>query len=464
MPQRIKMPERPANQRNKDFLQVNTGYTGEQMMTEAKRCLQCKKPLCIEGCPVEIDIPGFVKELAQGNPEGAFEVIKSKNNLPAVCGRVCPQENQCEKYCVLAKKGESVAIGNLERYAADWAAGNLKKTENRRKSQNGIKIAVIGSGPAGLTAAGDLANMGYDVTVFESLHDIGGVLRYGIPEFRLPVEVLDIEINNLKRSGVKFVLNTLVGRTKTVKDLFDEGFQSVFIGTGAGLPVFMGIEGENLNHIYSANEFLVRINLMRAFDFPNYDTPVYKGGNIVVVGGGNTAMDSARTALRLGAASVKLVYRRTENEMPARKEERLHAQKEGVEFVPLANPVKFIGDERGFVKAAECVKMELGEPDESGRRRPREIENSNFIIETDMVILALGLNPNPVLPSLTEKLQTDSRGYLIIDDNYMTSIPGIFAGGDIVGGDTVIQAMGMGKQAAKRINKYLNDKAKVKST
>lgn len=462
MPQRIKMPERPANQRNKDFLQVNTGYTGEQMMAEAKRCLQCKKPLCIEGCPVEIDIPGFVKELAQGNPEGAFKVLKSKNNLPAVCGRVCPQENQCEKHCVLAKKGESVAIGNLERYAADWAAGNLKKTENRRKNQNGIKIAVIGSGPAGLTAAGDLANMGYDVTVFESLHDIGGVLRYGIPEFRLPVEVLDIEINNLKRSGVKFVLNTLVGRTKTIQDIFDEGFQSVFIGTGAGLPVFMGIEGENLNHIYSANEFLVRVNLMRAFDFPNYDTPVYKGAKIVVVGGGNTAMDSARTALRLGAASVKLVYRRTENEMPARKEERIHAQKEGVEFVPLANPVKFIGDERGFVKAAECVRMELGEPDESGRRRPRETENSNFMIETDMVVLALGLNPNPVLPSLTEKLQTDSRGYLIIDDNYMTSVPGIFAGGDIVGGDTVIQAMGMGKQAAKRINKYLSGKAEVK--
>lgn len=458
MSQRVKMPERPANQRNKDFEQVNTGYTRQQMIEEAKRCLQCKNPFCVEGCPVEINIPGFIKELASDNPEAAIKELKKKNNLPAVCGRVCPQENQCEKYCILTKKGESVAIGNLERYAADWAADNLKDEDNLSSvKSNGIKIAVIGSGPAGLTASGDLAKMGYDVTVFESLHDLGGVLRYGIPEFRLPVDVLDVEINNLKKLGIKFVLNTLVGRTKTVKDLFEEGFRSIFIGTGAGLPVFLGIDGENLNHIYSANEFLVRVNLMRAFDFPNYDTPVYRGKNIVVVGGGNTAMDSARTALRLGALSVKLVYRRTENEMPARKEERVHAKEEGVELVPLTNPVKFIGDEKGFVKGVECIKMELGEPDESGRRRPRKVENSNFIIDTDMVVLALGLNPNPVLPSLTKGLNTDSHGYLIIDDNYMTSISGIFAGGDIVGGDTVIQAMGMGKQAAKRIAEYLKN-------
>lgn len=458
MPQRVKMPERQPNERNKDFKQVNTGYTHEQMLEEAKRCLQCKNPFCVEGCPVEIDIPGFIKLLAQDNPSGAIKVLKQKNNLPAVCGRVCPQENQCEKYCVLGKKSESVAIGNLERYAADWSAKNIKDKNVVPVKNNGIKAAVIGSGPAGLTAAGDLANMGYDVTVFESLHDIGGVLRYGIPEFRLPVDVLDIEINSLKDLGIKFVLNTLIGRTKTIKELKEEGYKAVFIGTGAGLPVFLGIEGENLNHIYSANEFLVRVNLMRAFDFPNYDTPVYKGKNIVVVGGGNTAMDSARTALRLGAASVKLVYRRTENEMPARKEERLHANEEGIEFVTLTNPVKFEGDEKGFVKSVECVKMELGEPDESGRMRPQKVEGSNFNIDADMVVLALGLNPNPVLPSLTEGLETDSHGYLIIDDNYMTSIPGIFAGGDIVGGDTVIQAMGMGKQAAKRIDAYLKDK------
>ncbi|MDR1195618.1 MAG: NADPH-dependent glutamate synthase [Endomicrobium sp.] len=457
MSQRMKMPERLPDERNKDFEQVNTGYTHNQMLEESKRCLQCKKPFCVEGCPVEIDIPKFIKELSNDNPAQAIKILQRKNNLPAVCGRVCPQENQCEKYCILSRKGESVAIGNLERYSADWAAANIKEQNASADiKRNGIKIAVVGSGPAGLTAAGDLANMGYEVTVFESLHDIGGVLRYGIPEFRLPIEVLDIEINNLKNMGIKFVLNTLIGRTKTVKELFEEGFKSIFIGTGAGLPAFLGIEGENLNHIYSANEFLVRVNLMRAFDFPNYDTPVYKGKNIAVIGGGNTAMDSARTALRLGASSVKLVYRRTENEMPARKEERLHAKEEGVEFVTLTNPVKFIGDEKGFVKAVECVKMELGDPDESGRRRPKKIENSNFLTETDTVILALGLNPNPVLPSLTQGLSTDSHGYLIIDDNYMTTIPGVFAGGDIAGGDTVIQAMGMGKQAAKRINEYLS--------
>ncbi|MDR2426283.1 MAG: NADPH-dependent glutamate synthase [Endomicrobium sp.] len=458
MRQRMKMPERLPNERNKDFLQVNIGYTRKQMLEEAKRCLQCKKPFCVEGCPVEINIPKFIKELSDDNPAQAIKIIKQKNNLPAVCGRVCPQESQCEKYCILSRKGESVGIGNLERYSADWAAANAqKKTSPSDINKNGIKIAIIGSGPAGLTAAGDLANMGYEVTVFESLHDIGGVLRYGIPEFRLPLDVLEIEIGNLKSMGIEFILNTLVGRTKTVKELFEEDFKSIFIGTGAGLPVFLGIEGENLNHIYSANEFLVRVNLMRAFDFPNYDTPVYKGKNIVIIGGGNTAMDSARTALRLGASSVKLVYRRTENEMPARKEERLHAQEEGIEFITLTNPVKFIGDEKGFVKAVECIKMELGEPDESGRRRPKKVEGSNFGIEADMAILALGLNPNPVLPSLTEGLNTDSHGYLIIDDNYMTSIPGVFAGGDIVGGDTVIQAMGMGKQAAKRINEYLKN-------
>ena len=458
MSQRVKMPERDPNIRNKDFEEVNSGYTSEQMLEEAKRCLQCKKPFCVQGCPVEINIPGFIKHLSENDPAGAYSVIKEKNNLPAVCGRVCPQENQCEKHCILSKKGESIAIGNLERYNADWAAKNLKEEAVLPKKKNNIKIAVIGSGPAGLTCAGDLAKLGYDVTIFESLHDTGGVLRYGIPEFRLPIDVLNKEVDALKEMGIKFILNTLVGRTKTIKDLFDEGYKSIFIGTGAGLPVFLGIEGENLNHIYSANEFLVRVNLMRSFIFPEYDTPMYKGKNVVVIGGGNTAMDSVRTAMRLGAESVKLIYRRTESEMPARKEERLHAKEEGVEFIPLTNPVRFIGDEKNFVKAVECLKMELGEPDESGRRRPQKVEGSNFIIETDMVVLALGLNPNPVLSSLTEGLETDEDGYLKIDENYMTTIPGIFAGGDIAGGDTVIQAMGMGKQAAKKMDIYLQNK------
>lgn len=457
MSQRVKMPERDPKVRNKDFKQVNTGYTEAEMLEESKRCLQCKQAFCAQGCPVEINIPGFIKELSQNNPKNAIKVLKEKNNLPAVCGRVCPQENQCEKYCILSKKGESVAIGNLERYAADWAAENLKEEGTAVKS-NGIKIAVVGSGPAGLTCGGDLAKLGFEVTIYESLHDTGGVLRYGIPEFRLPIDVLDKEIDSLKNLGIKIELNTLIGRTKTIKDLFEEGYKAIFVGTGAGLPVFLGIEGENFNNIYSANEFLVRVNLMRAFDFPNYDTPIHKGKNVVVVGGGNTAMDSARTALRLGAKSVKLVYRRTENEMPARKEERIHAHEEGIEFVTLANPVKFIGDDNNFVKAVECIKMELGEADESGRRRPKKIEGSNFIIETDLVILALGLNPNPVLPSLTEGLSTDDCGYLIVDDNYMTTMSGVFAGGDIVGGDTVIQAMGMGKQAAKKIVQYLKNK------
>ncbi|MDR3253901.1 MAG: NADPH-dependent glutamate synthase [Endomicrobium sp.] len=450
------MPERDPKIRKKDFEQVNSGYSVEEMLKEAKRCLQCKNPMCCRGCPVEINIPGFIKFLAENKPDKAVEVLKQKNNLPAVCGRVCPQENQCEKFCILSKKGESICIGNLERYAADFAAENPDANiTNITIKKNGIKIAVVGSGPAGLTCGGDLLKMGYDVTIYESLHDSGGVLRYGIPEFRLPKEVLDTEINSLKKLGMKIVLNTLIGRTKTVKDIFNEGYKAIFVAIGAGLPVFPNIPGENLNHIYCANEFLVRVNLMHSYDFPVYDTPVYKGKNVIVVGGGNTAMDSARTAVRLGAENVKLIYRRTENEMPARKEERLHAREEGIEFITLTNPVKFVGDETKFVKSVECVKMELGEPDASGRRRSHKVEGSNYTIETDMVILALGLHPNPILPSLTEGLNTDSQGYLVIDSNYMTSIAGIFAGGDIVGGDTVIEAMGMGKKAAKAMAEYI---------
>ena len=455
MSQKIKMPQRAANQRNKDFEEVTTGYTQQDAVVEASRCLQCKNKPCVTGCPVNIDIPGFIKQIADKNFEEAVKVLKDKNNLPAVCGRVCPQENQCEKKCILGIKGEPVGIGYLERFTADWANENLDMPKPNIISNN-IKIAVVGSGPAGLTCAGDLAKAGYDVTVFESLHDIGGVLRYGIPEFRLPIEVLDREIDSLKNLGIKFVLNCLVGRTKSVEDLWKEGFKAIFVGTGAGLPVFLNVEGENLNHIYSANEFLVRVNLMRSFAFPEYDTPIYKGKNVVVVGGGNTAMDSARTALRLGAQSVKLVYRRTEAEMPARAEERHHAKEEGVEFVTLTNPVKFLGGEKGNVCSVECVKMELTEPDESGRRKPVKVPNSNFTIETDLVVLALGLNPNPILPTLTKGLDTDSHGYIEVDDNLMTHISGIFAGGDIVGGDTVIQAMGMGKKAAKSIDSYIN--------
>lgn len=454
---RIKMPERPAQERNKDFNEVNLGYTPEQAQAEAKRCIQCKNPLCVQGCPVEINIPGFIKGIAEGNMPKALEVLKDKNNLPAVCGRVCPQEEQCELKCILGKKGKPVAIGYLERFTADWEQRNQQSAISNQQlvKNNGIKVAVVGSGPAGLTAAGDLAKLGYDVTVFESLHDTGGVLRYGIPEFRLPSAILDFELNNLTKIGVKVCLNCLVGRTKSVDELFKEGFKAVFIGTGAGLPGFLNVPGENLNHIYSANEFLVRVNLMRGFEFPNYDTPVFIGKKVVVVGGGNTAMDAARTSLRLGAEEVTLAYRRSMEEMPARVEEVHHAEEEGIKFMMLTNPVKFIGDEKGFVTAMEAVKMELGEPDESGRRRPKVIPGSNFTMPVNMAVIAIGLSPNPVLPSLTKGLERDKWGHLIIDDNFMTTLPGVFAGGDIVGGETVIQAMGMGKRAARAMDVYI---------
>ncbi|MCA6070235.1 MAG: NADPH-dependent glutamate synthase [Endomicrobium sp.] len=458
MSQKIKMPERDPQIRKRDFNQVNTGYTHDEMLAEAKRCLQCKNPMCSKGCPVEVDIPIFIKYLSENNPKEAIKILNQKSSLPAVCGRVCPQESQCEKSCVLGRNGESVSIGNLERYAADMIVED--NDNNTVIEKNNIKVAIVGSGPAGLTCGGDLLKMGYDVTVYESLHDTGGVLRYGIPEFRLPKKILDIEVNKLKNLGMKIVLNTLIGRTKTVQELFDEDYKAVFIAVGAGLPVFPMVPGENLNHIYCSNEFLVRVNLMRSFDFPNFDTPVYKGKNVVVVGGGNTAIDSARTAMRLSAESVKLVYRRSENEMPARKEEQRHAKEEGIEFVTLTNPVKFIGDEKKFVQSVECVKMELGKPDESGRRCSKEVEGSSYLIEADMVILALGLHPNPILSSLTKGLNTNTKGYIIIDDNFMTSMPGIFAGGDIVGGDTVIEAMGMGKKAARAMDKYLKNPSK----
>jgi len=452
----MKMPERSPSQRAADFGQVNLGYDSEQALSEAKRCLQCKKPLCVEGCPVGINIPGFVKAIAEGNPAGAVDILKDKNNLPAVCGRVCPQEEQCELRCVLKSKNDPIAIGNLERYSADWEKNNRPVPQAPAQSAKGTKkIAVIGSGPAGLTCAAVLAKKGFDITVFESLHKPGGVLSYGIPEFRLPHDILQYELKYLESIGVKFTLNCLVGRTKSLDDLRNEGFKAIFIGTGAGLPAMLNIPGENLNHIYSANEFLVRVNMMKANVFPEYDTPVFVGKRVVVIGGGNTAMDAARTALRLGAKEVFLSYRRSETEMPARAEEIRHAREEGVQLMLLTNPAKFIGTENGFVKAVELVNMELGEPDAKGRRKPVEKEGSNFNFECDMAVIAVGLNPNPVLASLTPGLETDARGRLKIDENSMTTLPGVFAGGDIVGGETVIQAMGMGKKAAAEIERYL---------
>ncbi|OGS25091.1 MAG: glutamate synthase (NADPH), homotetrameric [Elusimicrobia bacterium RIFOXYB2_FULL_50_12] len=456
MQKRIKINERPASERIKDFKSVVLGYNPEQARQEALRCLQCKNPTCVAGCPVEINIPGFIKALAEDDPAAAIAILKDKNNLPSVCGRVCPQEEQCELKCVLQKKGEPVAIGNLERYAADWEKNKSNPGINvAATSNNGIKVAVVGSGPAGLTCAGDLAKKGFAVTVFESLHRAGGVLRYGIPEFRLPAAILDDELRYLESIGVRFVVNALIGRTKTVAELFNEGFRAVFIGTGAGLPAFPGVPGENLNHIYSANEFLVRVNLMRAFEFPRYDTPVYVGKKVAVIGGGNTAMDAARTARRMGAGNVTIIYRRSENEMPARREEIAHAREEGIEFLMLTNPVSFHGDDKGFVQQVECVKMELGAPDASGRRSPAAIAGSNFTLAIDTAIIAIGMSPNPLLISLTPGISTDNRGRLIVDDNLMTTMPGVFAGGDITGGETVIQAMGMGKKAARAIENFL---------
>jgi len=467
MVDRIKMAQRPAGERNKDFKEVNLGYSEKEAVEEAGRCLQCKNPLCVAGCPVEINIPGFIKAVAGGDPLKAARILKEKNNLPAICGRVCPQEGQCELKCILARKGSSVGIGNLERFAADWEKRNAERSGQAPAAAGdtagaGLKIAVIGSGPAGLTCAGDLAKLGYDVTVFESLHKPGGVLRYGIPGFRLPAAVLDYELENLQKLGVRIVLNTLVGRTITVDELLKEGYKAVFIGTGAGLPAFLNIPGENLNHIYSANEFLVRVNLMRANEFPDHDTPIYIGRNVVVIGGGNTAMDAARTALRLGAKTVTLVYRRSEDELPARKEEVKHAKEEGIKFRLLTNPVRFLGNEKGFVERMECLSMELGEPDQSGRRRPKPVEGSNFFMPADMAIIAIGLAPNPVLPSLTGGLETDEDGHLKIDVAFMTTIQGVFAGGDIVGGDTVISAMGMGKKAARSIDAYVKTISNIK--
>lgn len=456
------MPQQDPVERRSNFDEVALGYTEEQALDEAERCLGCPKKPCVAGCPVNIDIPAFVDLIKKGDYAGAARVIKKTNSLPAICGRVCPQEEQCEKLCVLGKKGEPVAVGRLERFAADWEAAHSDGSEAVEPEDRTLAryaVAVVGSGPAGLTVAGDLAKMGYSVTVFEALHKTGGVLRYGIPEFRLPRDILDREVEYVRSLGVRFITDVIVGRTVTVEDLLKRGFDAVFVGSGAGAPKLLGIPGENLSGIYSGNEWLTRINLMRAHH-EDYATPIKIPEQAVVIGAGNTAMDCARTALRIGAKQVTIVYRRSRVEMPARAEEIENAEHEGVVFRLLTNPKRFIGDERGAVRAMECLKMELGEPDDSGRRRPVPVEGSEFEIEADTVIVALGQNPNPLIRTTTEGLKTESWGGIIIDPSTgMTSIPGVFAGGDAVTGEaTVISAMGAGKIAAAGIDRYIREK------
>jgi glutamate synthase (NADPH/NADH) small chain len=455
---RVPIAEQDPKVRATNFDEVCLGYTEEEAIAEAKRCLNCKKPLCRGNCPVNIDIPRFIHHIAEGEFAEAARVLAEYSALPAVCGRVCPQEEQCEMKCVLGNKGDAVAIGKLERFAADWARENNIEV-GKAKENNGYKVAVIGSGPAGITCAGDLAKEGYDVTIFEALHEAGGVLVYGIPEFRLPKEtVVKHEIENLKKLGVKVETNVVIGRTVTIDELIEkEGFHAVFIGSGAGLPKFMGIPGENLNGVFSANEFLTRNNLMKAFR-EDYDTPIKVGEKVAVIGGGNVAMDAARTALRLGA-EVWIVYRRTEEELPARVEEVHHAKEEGVKFELLTSPVEIIGNEDGWVKSIKCQRMELGEPDASGRRRPIPIEGSEFEFDVDTVIMALGTSPNPLIPATTKGLDINKRKCIVADEGGQTSREGVFAGGDAVtGAATVILAMGAGKHAAASIDKYIKEK------
>lgn len=451
------MPEQPAEERRKNFNEVALGYTKEDALAEASRCLSCKDPKCVEGCPVNVDIPGFIKLVCEEDFSGAIERIKGTNALPAICGRVCPQETQCEALCVLGKKGQPVAIGRLERFCADYERQTGVKVPEVPEP-TGKKVAVVGSGPAGLTAAADLAKLGHKVTIFESLHKAGGVLSYGIPEFRLPKEIVRQEVEYIKQLGVELKPNYIIGRIKTLDELCDE-FDAVFLGTGAGLPSFMGIPGENFNGVYSANEFLTRVNLMKAYD-PEYDTKVRVGKHVVVVGGGNVAMDAARSALRLGADEVSIVYRRGEDEMPARREEIEHAKEEGINFRLLTNPVRILGDEKFNVTAVECIKMELGEPDKSGRRSPVPVEGSEFTIPADVVVIAIGTSPNPIIFKGSEGLDQNRRGTVVADEETgATSKCGVFAGGDVVtGAATVISAMGAGKKAAKAIDEYLKEK------
>ena len=451
------MPEQDPKKRIKNFDEVPFGYSPEIAIEEAKRCLQCKNHPCTAGCPVEVDIPDFIKEIANGNFDKAVEVLKSKTALPAVCGRVCPYENQCEGECALLKLGEPVAIGRLERFLADYERKKGMKIPKKPKA-SGKKVAIVGAGPAGLTCAGDLAKMGHEVVVYEALHAPGGVLMYGIPEFRLPKAIVHAEVDFIKKLGVEINYDVVVGKTIMVQELLDE-FDAVFIGTGAGLPRWLNIPGESLDGVYSANEFLTRVNMMKAYDFPHHCTPCTVGGIAATFGAGNVAMDCARTSLRMGARKSYIIYRRTEKEMPARIEEIHHAKEEGVIFKLLTNPVEFIGDEHGKIKAVKCIKMKLGEPDESGRRRPIPIPNSEFTIKIDTALVAIGQSPNPLVPQSFKELETEKRGNLRVDEDGQTSVPGVFAGGDIAtGAATVILAMGAGKKAARAIDKYLKTK------
>lgn len=456
---KVPVREQAPDVRNHNFEEVCLGYNKEEAVEEAARCLNCKNAQCVKGCPVSINIPEFIHNVKEGNIEEAYRVIGQSSALPAICGRVCPQESQCEGKCIRGIKGEAVSIGKLERFVADWARENDIKPE-KAASKNGKRVAVIGSGPSGLTCAGDLAKLGYDVTIFEALHEAGGVLVYGIPEFRLPKDtVVKHEIENVKSLGVEIDTNVVIGKSVTIDQLIDEeGFDAVFIGSGAGLPRFMGIPGENANGVFSANEYLTRNNLMKAFK-TDYDTPIAAGTKVAVVGGGNVAMDAARTALRLGA-EVHIVYRRSEAELPARAEEVHHAKEEGIVFDLLTNPTEILVDENGWVKGMKCIRMELGEPDASGRRRPVEIEGSEFELDLDTVIMALGTSPNPLISSTTKGLETNKRACIVADEEFgRTSKEGVFAGGDAVtGAATVILAMGAGKAAAKGIHEYLSNK------
>ncbi len=463
--ERMKIPrhhmiEQEPDVRNKNFSEVNLGYTAEMAKEEAMRCIQCPRPTCVQGCPVNIKIKDFVMLIADGDFIGAVKKIKEDNALPAICGRVCPQEEQCEQACVLGKKGDPVAIGHLERFVADYERESGQVEMPEVKPPTGKKIAVVGSGPAGLSCANDLIQMGHEVTVYEALHELGGVLVYGIPEFRLPKEIVRKEIDGLKKMGVEFITDAVIGRYITVDELMEEeGFDAVFVGVGAGLPWFMNLEGENLNGVYSANEFLTRVNLMKAYRFPEFDSPILdcKDKNVAVMGGGNTAMDAVRTAKRLGAKNAYIVYRRSDKEMPARNEEIQHAREEGIEFLMLTAPVSFHGNDHGWLQKMRCIKMELGEPDASGRRRPVPIEGSEYDIDVDLAVIAIGNGSNPLIQQTTPDIDVSKRGTIVADPETMeTSKNGVFAGGDIVtGGATVILAMGAGRKAALAINNYV---------
>ncbi len=460
---RVPMPQQKPEVRAKNYDEVALGYSDDMALQEATRCIQCPRRPCIEGCPVNVDIPEFIKEIRDGNMPAAVKVLKSKNALPGICGRVCPQETQCESVCTLCKRGAPIAIGRLERYVADWERTNSTEKASPDKdlpSPTEKKVAVIGSGPAGLTCAADLAKMGHSVTIYEALHVAGGVLMYGIPEFRLPKKIVQAEVDYVKSLGVDIHLDSVMGKLATVDELLADSYDAIFLGTGAGLPMFMEIPGENLNGIYSANEFLTRVNLMKAYLFPEYDTPIKVGKRVAVIGGGNVAMDSARCALRLGADEVYIVYRRSMTELPARHEEVENAEAEGIIFKTLTNPKQFIGDDKGWVKAMECYEMELGEPDDSGRRRPVVKPGSEFIIDVDVVIVALGTTPNPLIPSTTEGLETTKKGTVVADGETGKTVKDkVWAGGDLVtGAATVISAMGAGKRAAASIDVYLKGK------